>query len=105
MKQQSITHYDTDTMDREQLLKDFLGLYPDSTHPYDRERFLKYALACAMDGVYIDTDTMVKSNKVTPENIEKYEIAYEWIRDTFDFMIKNLDLGNNLGKFLDSLKQ
>ncbi len=91
-------------MDREQLLKEFLGLYPDSTHPLDRRRFLKYALACVLEDSSLNTEAMIDSEKISSDNIEKYEIAYGWIRDTFEYIIQNLDLGSNYEKILCSLK-
>jgi len=73
-------------MDKEQLLKDFLGGYPESTHPNDNLRFLKYAVACAVDESSINSKAMLDAG-VSPETVERLEVAYSWIRDTVIYVV------------------
>ena len=73
-------------MDKEQLLKNFLGGFPESTHPYDNFRFLKYAVACAVDDSSINSQAMIDAG-VSPETVDRLEIAYSWIRDTVIYVI------------------
>lgn len=89
--------------EREELLKDFLSKFPNSPHPYDRGRFLKYALACAKIEGTINTDAMLDGG-VTTENIEKYEVAYGWIRETYDFIMRNIDINDNDKVYLKLLQ-
>ena len=89
-------------MDIESLLKIFLGAFPNSTHPFDQERFLKYAIACAIEGRTIDSQTMLDAG-VFPENVERYEVAYSWIRNTVEFIFNHLN-PNDFSKFEDSLR-
>lgn len=62
-----------------------MGGYPESTHPKDNLRFLKYAIACALDDGSIDSQAMLDAN-VSPETVERLEVAYSWIRDTVNYV-------------------
>lgn len=68
-----------------ELLELFLSQSPDSTHPEDRKRFLAYALECANNGHYINLKAM-REHRLSEEDIEDYEIAFGWIRDTKDYL-------------------
>lgn len=71
-------------MDKEELLKVFLGGFPESENPKDRERFLKYAVACAIDSCSIDLDAMRSAN-VSEERIHELDLIYPWIKDTVGY--------------------
>ena len=70
---------------KSELLQDFLNKFPNSSHPLDERRFVKYAVSCAKEKSSIDTDAMIKA-KVDEKRIHQLEIAYDWIRDAFDYM-------------------
>ena len=58
----------------------FLGAFPNSAHPLDRKRFIKYAFEAAKAGQTLDEDAFGTAG-VTEENISRYLDAYSWIRD------------------------
>lgn len=70
-------------MKEQELLSAFLSGFPESYHPYDRERFLNYAIECAKNGHSIDSNAML-NHGIREEIVHDYEIAFEWIRDTYD---------------------
>lgn len=70
---------------KEELLNDFLNGHPNSSHPLDTERFVRYAIQCAKEGSSIDIDTMLNRG-VESDYVEKYEIAYSWIRTTVEIL-------------------
>lgn len=72
-------------MNENDLLKSFLGGFPNSDHPFDRERFLKYAISCIMDNHSLDLSAF-RDEKMSEERIEEYQIAFEWIRETYNFL-------------------
>jgi hypothetical protein len=72
-------------MNEKELLNLFLGTFPDSTHPKDRGRFISYAIECARNSHYIDIKAMSEKG-LDQERIEELEIAFEWIRDTMDYL-------------------
>ena len=71
-------------MNEKDLLKVFLAAFPDSSHPKDRERFVAYAVACVKSGKRIDSDAM--SEVLSPDEITNLEIAFDWIKDTMDYL-------------------
>ncbi len=71
---------------KEELLRSFLGGFPESTHPLDTRRFVKYAVACAKEQCCIDDEAMRNSGKLSESKIHEYLIAYDWIRDTYDYL-------------------
>lgn len=84
-------------MNKEELLKRFLEGHPDSNHPFDADRFLEYAIACANEGcTTIDLETIRKSGKVSESMMHMYDRAYPWIRGTYTYTVKMmLDFLNN----------
>lgn len=62
-------------MNEKELLRNFLGGYPETSHPKDRKRFISYAAECVRNGHYIDTDAM-RMNGMSEESIERYETAF-----------------------------
>lgn len=73
-------------MTRNELLNEFLAGEPESLHQRDRNRFVAYAVRCAKWNVYIDTKAMRKHG-LSEEFISELEIAFEWIRDTTDYLL------------------
>lgn len=61
-------------------LNDFLGHFPNSTHPSDRERFIKYAFEAARAEAVLDVKAFRQAG-VTEENIKRYLDYYSLIRD------------------------
>lgn len=74
-------------MTKEELLSQFLSGFPNSTHPYDRKRFVDYAVACAKEDCDIDVDAM-RSHGLEEMKIHEYELAYGWIRDVCNSYLK-----------------
>lgn len=62
------------------LLNQFLGGFPNSSHPFDRKRFIKYAFEAARAGKALDVEALRMAG-VTDENVKRYLDAYSWIRD------------------------
>lgn len=75
---------------KEELLNDFLNCFPESTHPSDTERFVKYAVQCAKEQCPIDDEAMRASGKMSEERIHDLLIAYDWIRDAYDYIISTI---------------
>lgn len=69
-------------MNEKELLASFLSGHPGSDHLFDRERFLRYALACAKNNHNIDCENF-RRHGLSEDKISEYLIAFGWIRDTF----------------------
>lgn len=65
--------------DLSELKAAFFGGHPDSTHEYDRERFLRYAFAAAREKLAFDRESFASAG-VRDSLIHEYERAYSWIR-------------------------
>ena len=74
-------------MSREELFDAFMGGFPESSHPFDRTRFVRYAIQCAKDEWTIDEDGM-RSKGLSEDKIEEYSKAYSWISQTIDLIKK-----------------
>lgn len=70
---------------KEDLLNAFLRPTAESCNEKDELRFVKYAVACVEEKVYIDTDKMQESGFLSEEKIHKYELAFTWIRLTYEY--------------------
>lgn len=62
------------------LLNQFLGFFPNSTHAADRKRFIKYAFDKARKQESLDISEF-RNAGVSEKNIKMYESIYSWIRD------------------------
>mgnify|MGYP003303091906 CR=1 FL=1 len=62
------------------LLNDFLRHFPNSTHPCDTKRFIKYAFEAARAEKALDVEAFRKAG-VTEKNISRYLDYYSLIRD------------------------
>lgn len=61
-------------------LNDFLGHFPNSAHPCDCKRFIKYAFEAARAEKALDVEAFRKAG-VTEENIKRYLEYYSLIRN------------------------
>lgn len=77
-------------MGKEELLKSFLGGFPETTHPLDTRRFVAYAVQCAIEQDTIDEKQIGK--KVCQKRLHDLETAYSWIRETIDYIRENKNL-------------
>ncbi len=65
----------------------FLGASPNSTHPYDRQRFIKYAFEAARAKEALDVEAFRRAG-VSEDNIKCYLDVYSWIRDIQEMLDK-----------------
>lgn len=72
-------------MTKEELLSQFLGMFPHSAHYRDRERFVKYALACASEDCCIDIDAM-RTHGLDENQLRDLQMVYEYIRIAHSLM-------------------
>lgn len=77
-------------MGKEELLKSFLGGFPETTHPHDTRRFVEYAVQCAIEQDTIDEEQI--GEKVSQERLHDLRTAYSWIRETVDYIRENKDI-------------
>ena len=70
---------------KEELLNAFLGPTAESTHIDDMLRFVKYAVACIEENTLIDIDKMRASGYLTKEKIHEYDLAFAWIKLTYEY--------------------
>ena len=80
-------------MEKEELLKNFLGAFPESSHPLDTRRFVAYAVQCAIEQDSIDEKLI--GQKVSQERLNCLNTAYSWIRETVDYIRENKDVFGN----------
>lgn len=67
-------------MDLKDLKEAWLSAFPDSTHPNDAERFIRYAIALARENGSLDLEEM-KSRGISDKRIRDYQRNYEFLRD------------------------
>lgn len=67
-------------MKLEELKEQWLSAFPDSTHQYDKKRFIRYAIALARENGGLDYEEM-KKRGVCPQRIVDYQREYEFLRD------------------------
>ena len=58
----------------------FLGAFPNSSNPFDRKRFIKYAFDAARAELTLD-ERAFREAGITEEYIKRYLEIYSWIRD------------------------
>ena len=73
------------SMKRDELFEQFMRLFPESSHPLDHARFIRYAIQCAKDEWSIDEEGM-RARGLSEEKISDYCSAYSWIRQTVDLI-------------------
>lgn len=57
----------------------WLSAFPDSTHPLDIKRFIRYAVELAKENGTLDHSEM-ESRGVSPHRREEYQRQYEFLR-------------------------
>lgn len=73
---------------KEELLEQFLAVCPDSNHQNDMLRFVKYAVACAMDNAAINEEKLLE--RLSSERVDELCSAYSWIKMTLDYINDNI---------------
>lgn len=67
-------------MELEELKEQWLSAFPDSTHPMDVRRFIRYAIALAREEGGLDHAEMERRG-ISRERREDYQSEYEFIRE------------------------
>ena len=63
-----------------ELKEQWLSAFPDSTHPLDLRRFIRYAVALArVDGGLDHTE--MERRGISEKRIEEYQRQYEFLRE------------------------
>ena len=63
-----------------ELKEQWLSAFPDSTHPLDSRRFIRYAVALArVDGGLDHTE--MERRGISEKRIEEYQRQYEFLRE------------------------
>lgn len=63
-----------------ELKEQWLSAFPDSTHPLDLRRFIRYAVALARVNGGLDHTEMERSG-ISEERREEYQRQYEFLRE------------------------
>lgn len=63
----------------EELKETWLSAFPDSTHPLDIKRFIRYAVELAKVDGTLDHSEM-ESRGINPHRREEYQRQYEFLR-------------------------
>lgn len=74
-------------MNENEMLDKFLKGFPESAGPHDRENFIAYAITCVKNESSINFDAL-RDYGLSDKRIEFYQNAFEWIRDTMDYLLK-----------------
>lgn len=72
-------------MNENELLDKFLKGFPESAGPHDRENFIAYAITCVKNESSMNFDAL-REHGLSSKRIELYQKAFEWIRDTMDYL-------------------
>lgn len=67
-------------MELKELKETWLSAFPDSSHPADTRRFIRYAIALARADGGLDHEEM-RARGVSPRRIRDYQRQYEFLRD------------------------
>jgi len=83
-------------MNENELLEAFLNGFPESEHPLDRKRFIKFCLKSAQNQSAFP-DEILRTHGVQEDRISHLESIHSWIRETYDYlqvkgMLRDLDL-------------
>lgn len=70
---------------REELKEQWLSMFPDSTHPCDTKRFIRYAIELAKVKGSLDY-TEMEARGISPHRIEEYQRQYEFLRDVLEVL-------------------
>ncbi|MBO4786198.1 MAG: hypothetical protein J5510_03940 [Prevotella sp.] len=72
-------------MELNELKELWLSAFPNSTHPLDTKRFIRYAVELARANGQLDHAEM-ESRGVRPDRIEDYQLKYEFLRDVLEVL-------------------
>lgn len=72
-------------MELKELKELWLSESPDSTHPCDTKRFIRYAIELAKMNGALDHIEM-EARGITPRRIEEYQRQYEFLRDVLEVL-------------------
>lgn len=67
-------------MDLNELKEIWLSAFPDSTHPLDLRRFIRYAIALAREDGALDHQEMA-ARGISEKRIQDYQRQYEFLRE------------------------
>ena len=67
-------------MDLNELKEQWLSAFPESSHPCDTKRFIRYAIELAKVNGSLDHAEM-EARGISPHRIEEYQRQYEFLRD------------------------
>ena len=68
-----------------ELKEQWLSAFPDSTHPLDIKRFIRYAIALARENGELDLAEM-ESRGISRPRREEYQRQYEFLRLVLDVL-------------------
>lgn len=69
----------------DELKESWLSAFPDSTHPIDTKRFIRYAIELArMNGALNHSE--MESRGISPRRREEYQRQYEFLRDVLEVL-------------------
>lgn len=69
----------------DELKESWLSAFPDSTHPIDTVRFIRYAIELARMNGALDHSEM-ESRGISPRRREEYQRQYEFLRDVLEVL-------------------
>ena len=69
----------------DELKESWLSAFPDSTHPFDTKRFIRYAIELARMNGALDHSEM-ESRGISPHRREEYQRQYEFLRDVLEVL-------------------
>lgn len=72
-------------MELNELKEQWLSTFPDSVHPNDTKRFIRYAIELAKANESLDHAEM-ENRGITPHRIEEYQRQYEFLRDVLEVL-------------------
>lgn len=72
-------------MELKELKEEWLSAFPDSTHPNDTKRFIRYAMALARENGCLDHQEM-ESRGISARRVEQYQRQYEFLRDVLSVL-------------------
>lgn len=69
----------------DELKESWLSAFPDSTHPIDTKRFIRYAIELARENRALDLSEM-EIRGISPHRREEYQRRYEFLRDVLEVL-------------------
>lgn len=72
-------------MELNELKETWLSTFPDSTHPADTKRFIRYAIALSRENGCLNHDEM-EARGISHRRIQEYQRQYEFLRDVLSVL-------------------